>query len=281
MAALPQVDRQKYLETGFLVLKGIIDVSLLDRISQEISDLFTIQLRRLGQPVTPGYSREAFRENATRLLATDVAAYINTARLTQSLPSIHRLLICDTVMDVASKLGIEFPVISTRPSIHIASNDLRIPNGYHKSPAHQDWRAMQGSLDSIVFWIPLTEVNATSNPMEFVPGSHAMGLLNTVQHIMTPEVSDPRITEDKYVPMLVSPGDAIFFSSFLVHRTSERDDGLVRIALSGRLNNALERTYVEHGYPTPYKYSYQTDLIYEGFPTKAQLGEVFPAVLTK
>ena len=55
------------------------------------------------------------------------------------------------------------------------------------------------------------------------------------------------------------------------------DDGLVRIACSGRFNNAREKTYVEHGYPTPYKYSYQTDLIYKDFPSKADLATVFPA----
>lgn len=113
--------------------------------------------------------------------------------------------------------------------------------------------------------------------MEFVPKSHLLGLLDTVEHIMTPTVSDPRITDDKYVPIPAEPGDIVFFSSFMVHRTGEDDDGLVRIALSGRFNNALEKTYVEHGYPTPYKYSYQTDLIYENFPTLDEVATIFPA----
>jgi len=94
---------------------------------------------------------------------------------------------------------------------------------------------------------------------------------------MTPTVSDARITEKSYVPIAVEPGDAIFFSSFLVHRTSEQDDGLVRIALSGRFNNAQEKTYVDHGYPTPYKYSYRTDLIFENFPSLADVATIFPA----
>jgi hypothetical protein len=98
---------------------------------------------------------------------------------------------------------------------------------------------------------------------------------------MTPTVSDPRITEDRFIPIEVEPGDVIFFSSFLVHRTSEKDDGLVRIALSGRLNNAREKTYVEHGYPTPYKYSYQTDLMFEKFPSLADVATIFPAAAAR
>lgn len=271
------VDRAQYLSEGYVVVKDAIDVATLEAINREIAELFAIQLRRLGQPVDAGDSREAFKNNAVRLLQADIPAYISTARLTQNLPSVHRLLICETVIDVARQLGIEFPVISTRPSIHFMTGDLKIPNGYHKSPPHQDWRSMQGSLDSLVFWIPTTMVTEVSNPMEFVPGSHLLGLLDTVENIMTPTVSDSRITEDRYVPIPVQPGQVIFFSSFMVHRTSEQDDGLVRIALSGRFNNAREKTYVEHGYPTPYKYSYQTDLIYKGFPTTADLAAIFPA----
>ena len=56
-----------------------------------------------------------------------------------------------------------------------------------------------------------------------------------------------------------------------------RRDGNVRLAFSGRFNNAAEATYADHAYPTPYKYSYQTDLIHENFPTAADLRTVFPA----
>lgn len=277
MSASIHADRARFLAEGYVVVKGAIDIAILDSINRDIAELFAIQLRRLRQPVDAGGSREAFKNNAVRLLRADVPTYISTARLTQNLPSVHRLLICDTVIELARELGIELPVISTRPSIHIMTGDLRIPNGYHRSPAHQDWRSMQGSLDSIVFWIPSTPVTEKSNPMEFVPKSQLLGLLDTVEHIQTPMVSDPRVTDDKFIPIPVEPGDIIFFSSFMVHRTSEADDGLVRIAMSGRFNNAKERTYVEHGYPTPYKYSYQTNLIYEGFPTLADVATVFPA----
>jgi ectoine hydroxylase-related dioxygenase (phytanoyl-CoA dioxygenase family) len=270
-------DRARFLAEGYVVLKHVLDAASLAVINREITELFAIQLRRLDRPVDPGNSQQAFTNNALRLLQADVPAYVNTARLTQYLPSVHRLLICDPILDIARGLGIEFPVISTRPSIHFMSSALKVPGGYHKTPPHQEWRSMQGSLDSIVFWLPTTPVSARSNPMEFVPKSHLLGLLDTVAHIMTPAVSDPRITDDMFIPITADPGDIIFFSSFMVHRTSEADDGLVRIALSGRLNNAREKTYAEHGYPTPYKYSYRTDLMYEGFPTSADIAAIFPA----
>ena len=121
-----------------------------------------------------------------------------------------------------------------------------------------------------------TPVAANSHALEVVPKSHLLGLLDVAEHIMTPTVNDSRIKDNMYRPIPVEPGDVIAFSSFLVHRTGEEGDGFVRIALSGRFNNAAETTYVDHGYPTPYKYSYRTDLMFENFPSKAELAVVFP-----
>jgi hypothetical protein len=270
--------RDQYLIEGYFVGRNLIPADVLQTINREISKLFAMQLGRLGLPVAPGESREAFLNNAKALLLADIPTYISTARITQMLPSVHRLLISEPIMKFVSELGISFPVISTKASIHIMSDDLKIPNGYHKTPPHQDWRSIQGSLDCIVLWLPTTPVSSKSHPLEVAPKSHLYGLLPTAEHIMTPAVHDSRISPDMFVPVPVEPGDVIAFSSFMVHRTGEQGDGLVRTAVSGRFNNAAEPTFVAHGYPTPYSYSYRKDLMFENFPTDDDLETVFPAV---
>lgn len=274
-----EAQRETFLADGYVVFRGALDTAWLDEINAEMLELFRIQLRRLGLPISEtGDFREDFHADALALLRADVPAYISTARMTQMFPSVHRLMISAPVMDIARTLGIDFPVISTRVSNHIISDLLKIPGGYHKSPPHQDWRSIQGSLDSIVLWAPTTPVTEQSHPLEVVPRSHLLGLCPTVDHIQTPAVSDPRIREEDYVPLAMEPGDIVAFSTFTVHRTGERGDGRVRIAYSGRFNNAAEPTFVDHGYPTPYKYSYQTDLIVPDFPKAQDLARIFPAV---
>lgn len=268
--------REQFLAEGYAIFRGVLDTAWLDQINEEMLELFRLQLRRRNLPTSGGDFREAFQADALRLLQADVPTYISTARMTQMLPSVHRLMISEPIMAIARRLGIEFPVISTRVSNHIISESLKIPGGYHKSPPHQDWRAIQGSLDSIVLWAPTTPVSTQSHPLEIIPRSHLLGLLPTVDHIQTPSVSDPRIREEDYQALAMSPGDVVAFSTFLVHRTGEQGDGQVRIAYSGRFNNAAEDTYVAHGYPTPYKYSYQTDLIVPDFPKAKDLARVFP-----
>ena len=269
--------RKAFRERGFFVSKGLLDQDRLAAINGEIEQLFIAQLRRFGLPVDESGSRQSFYKNAMALLEHDVPAYINTARTTQDLPSVHQMLTSDAIVSLVRSLGVAFPVVSTKASIHLMADDLKVPNGYHKTPPHQDWRSMQGSLDSVVLWIPTTPVTVSSNPLEVVPGSHRLGLLETAPHIMTPTVDDPRISDEAFQAVPVEPGDVIVFSSLLVHRTGETGDGLVRIALSTRFNNALEPTYVERGYVTPYKYSYQLDLITPNFPTVEQISNVFDA----
>jgi phytanoyl-CoA hydroxylase len=265
----------EYKTNGYTVVRDLLPVDRLESINAEIAALFEAQLRYLQLPVTPGGSREAFRDNAKRLLDADVSRYIATARMSQELPSVAQVLISDPIVNLGRQFGITFPIASTKPIVHIMADALKIPGGYHTSPPHQDWRSMQGSLDSIVLWMPTVPVKTNSHALQVVPGSHKLGLLDTVEHIMTPTVADSRITDAGFVPVPTEPGDVIVFSSFMVHRTGDEDDGLVRIALSTRFNNADEPTFVERGFPTTYKYSYRLDFITPDFPRVDQVDAIF------
>ena len=137
---------------------------------------------------------------------------------------------------------------------------------------------MQGSLDSVVIWAPITPATLDRHPLEVCPGSHLYGLCATEPHIMTPAVADPRVQEADFQGLELQPGDLAVFSSFLVHRTGENGPGGLRIAFSTRFNNADEPTFVRHDYPTPYRYSYSTDLIVADFPRPEDLQSIFPDV---
>jgi len=274
-----EIDRQSYLRNGYLVIRKVLDLSLIETLNGDMNRIVAGPLKARGVEVMPGRDAAAFHENARRLLAADVGAYISAARLTQMLPSAQALMSSPGIFEVLNGLGLSFPVISTRLSNHIIADDIKIPGGYHKSPAHQDWRSMQGSLDSVVIWAPTTPVTQDRFPLEVIPGSHLLGLCETIDHIQTPMVSDPRLGAAEYVGLELEPGDIVVFSSFLVHQTGEKGDGGLRIAFSVRFNNADEVNYINHDYPTPYRYSYQTDLIVPNFPSQKDLKAIFPDVL--
>ncbi|MEK9774404.1 MAG: hypothetical protein VW298_02200, partial [Candidatus Woesearchaeota archaeon] len=55
---------------------------------------------------------------------------------------------------------------------HIMSTSLKVPGGYHGFGPHQDWLSVKGSLDGLISWIPLVNIDRELYPLELIPGSH-------------------------------------------------------------------------------------------------------------
>ena len=69
------------------------------------------------------------------------------------------------------------PIESTNPMLMM--NDSRKSRASINLPFHQDFRSMQGSLNSIVVWIPLLDVRDIDGPIEIILKSHKLGLLKS------------------------------------------------------------------------------------------------------
>lgn len=133
---------------------------------------------------------------------------------------------------------------------------------------------MQGSLDAVVVWVPLVDLDDRLGPLEVIPHSHRWGLLDS-------EMSDGygrldgSLDESGFLPVQAKLGDALFFSSLLVHRSGTNVTDSIRWSCHFRYNNLAEPTFVQRGFPHPYLYRPQEELITDGFPTPAALSELF------
>jgi len=136
---------------------------------------------------------------------------------------------------------------------------------------------MQGSLDGCIVWMPLVDIDLNNYPLELVPGSHTMGLLETTDHPATPVVADKRISDSDFEPILVKRGELVVISGFTVHRTGNNGDSRVRVAISCRYNNAAEPTFIARGYASPYRHTYDRALMVENFPSQEEVRSIFPA----
>ena len=63
------------------------------------------------------------------------------------------------VKALIEELGIDFPNMCTRPVLFFNHPKLAKEKVYYKTPNHQDWPSMEASLNSLVVWIPLVDVN--------------------------------------------------------------------------------------------------------------------------
>jgi len=266
--------KRDFRRDGYVIVRQAVPANDLGELMQEFRDIFRLQMTRHGI-VEKAAADGVFDLALARLFDLSIASYLGAARLIQYLPSLHRLGAGGPLLDLMSGLGIGRPVISTRPVVHIVSDDLVVPGGYHRTPPHQDWRSVQGSIDAVTAWLPLGPVASGQNTLEVIPGSHRHGLLPTNPHAFGTEVEPGRFGDGDFVPIDADPGDVVLFSMFLIHRTGKGQGGGVRWAVSYRYNNLDEPSFADRDFPNPYIYKPRDDLLFDGFPASSDLRRVF------
>lgn len=155
--------------------------------------------------------------------------------------------------------------------------DLKIPGGYFGLGAHQDFPSVQGSLNGVVAWIPLTPVDRDGWPVEVVPGSHRRGLITNVDETRNGwEIRPEALEGADWLPIEADVGDVVFLSVFTAHRSRQEGDPMrLRLALSTRFDDASEPTFVERAYPTAYQRSVHRDQYVADFPSADQIRALF------
>jgi ectoine hydroxylase-related dioxygenase (phytanoyl-CoA dioxygenase family) len=258
------IDKQQYKEQGFLLLREFFDPSELDSVRREAKQIFLIQLKENALINSFEVTEEEFETGLYALFERDFRQIIYCGKQAQHLLSLHRLSLNEKILDVLKQLDLEFPVINVRPTIFFNSPRLGKRDVDWKKPAHQDWRTTQGSLDSMIVWVPLIDIDRSLGALEIAPESHKLGLLNYEFKNDYHVLADAAVADLPFVSVEVAKGDALFFSTFLVHRSGNNTSGSIRWSCHFRYNNLLERTFVERGFPHSYIYKPQDELITPG-----------------
>ena len=267
-------ERAAFNDEGFVILRNVFNRSRLQQIVAEISGIFVDQLSLVD---VDGRAEQLSCEQAMkRLFDLDLKKYLAATSILARLAGVARLLHSDALWERLQAFGCNRASIPTHPVTHIMSPDLKIPNGYYGIEAHQDWPSMQGSLDAIVVWVPLVDIDAGMNPLELIPGSHRLGLLKA-EIGQNESIVDPASYRDEdFIPLEIAAGDVALFSAFTIHRSSKVGRaGVVRMACSTRYENLSEPTYAERGYPCAYRRSIHRELYFPDFPERKQVLEIF------
>lgn len=268
-----QIDTAKFKENGSLLLKGLFPREEIDIVREDAKDVFRAQMIRHDLLEADDPSDEHFDAALFDYFRLQPDEFISCGKQIQHLISLHRLSLDARILEVLHGLGLERPNINTRPVLYFNSTHLAKKEVYWRVFPHQDWRSMQGSLDSVVVWLPLVDVDVDLGALEVVPGSHKLGLV-------TDEVQDgfgktDRFSDGDFSPVEVEQSDALFFSSFLVHRSGTNTTNRIRWSCHFRYNNLSEQTFMERGYPHSFIYKPQEELITPDFPKEADLQRIF------
>ncbi|MCE3259188.1 MAG: Phytanoyl-CoA dioxygenase [Bacteroidetes bacterium] len=266
-------DLTEYKKNGYLLLKDFIEKAEIDAIRTEAKEIFSIQLKRLGLISSLKVSDAEFEQALYKLFETDFQQLVYCGKQLQHMISLHRLSLSEKIVSKLKELGLEFPIINVRPVIFFNNARLGKRDVDWKKPPHQDFRTTQGSADSVVVWIPLVDIPKELGALEIIPGSHLQGLLEY-------EVSNDYHTlkstnEEDFISVEVKKGDALFFSTLLVHRSGNNVTDKIRWSCHFRYNNIYDESFINRGFPHTYLYKPEDKLVTPDFPTPADMKKVF------
>jgi phytanoyl-CoA hydroxylase len=271
---MADLDVQELKTKGFALAPGFFQKEEVERVRDDAKNVFLTQLLRHGILNSDNPSETEFEAALFEYFKRDLQEFMNCGKQIQHLVSLHRLSLDNRIEHTLIKtLGMEFPNVSTRPVLYFNSRLLAKEEVYWRVFPHQDWRSMQGSLDSIVVWVPLADVDAKLGALEVVPGSHKLGLLTT--EVVNSFGKVDQFGDEDFVSVEAVQGDVLFFSSFLVHRSGVNITDSIRWSCHFRYNNLAEQTFIERGYPHAYLYKPLDDLITPDFPSKELIDKFF------
>lgn len=237
-------EKQLLEEQGYIILKNFFDKEYILNLRKQAENIFQIQFNRFG------YNKD-FQSNMIRLFNEHESIFINCGKIIQAgLLELYKLPVEEKLINKIKELGLEFPNLCTRPVLFFNHPQLAKEEVYYKTPPHQDWSSMESSMNSLVVWVPLVDVNKENGSIIIWPGSHKLGPL---PFLTTGGFAQVEIQGEGTQPEL-EIGDIAIFSTLLVHASGDILNNTIRWSCHYRYTDMLEQNYIERDFPNPYIY---------------------------
>jgi ectoine hydroxylase-related dioxygenase (phytanoyl-CoA dioxygenase family) len=205
----------------------------------------------------------------------DIECLSNCGKQAQHLISLHSLSLNTNIVQLLKQMRLKTPIISTRPVLYFNHPKLAKQKVFHTVDAHQDWRSMQGSLNSVVIWIPLVDIKKELGALEILPKSHLDGLRTDHVENGFGMVSLSEEEKERIISVEINAGDVLLFSSFLIHQSGNNITNKPRWSCHFRYNDLDESTFIQRKFAHPYIYKPIEELITKDFPSKEDLSKIY------
>jgi ectoine hydroxylase-related dioxygenase (phytanoyl-CoA dioxygenase family) len=248
------------LESGFVDVyqkDGIVALTLpkdLDDVRAELIEEIRTWLAAVGGVVCAAHE---IPEKVMGLARADRSLLGKLYKLSRRLPSARRIASHKWFVDVAAQV-MQTQLVSCCTFVNVRI-DLPDEERY-LTPIHQDFPYIQGSLNGITIWLPLFDTPVALGPPAWIPGSHRWGVLKVKESDFEQagssgaksfELADqPRIDREfKFINKAVAAGEALLFSTLLVHRSCINETDRARLNIQIRFDDALARESIQRNYP--------------------------------
>jgi ectoine hydroxylase-related dioxygenase (phytanoyl-CoA dioxygenase family) len=244
--------RSRFERAGYAIVRGLLEA---DAVAQARAAMATLVDRIAGPLLAAGRLQDAFADAPleTRLLricarCPDAPPQLFRAEL--HLPGLFPIFFHPGLLDLVEPLlGPEirlYPNYTARPKLPENARTLVL--------WHQDGGYTGGQADTLRMvnvWTPLVPVTVENGCMEFIPGTHTLGMVPHEQREFYLEIAEEALApyRDAAVPIEANPGDVILFHNLLFHRGLPNHAQTIRWSLDWRYQDAAQPTLRrEHGH---------------------------------
>jgi hypothetical protein len=251
-AVAARLAKRLYDQHGCFLAKNLFAAHQLLPINSFVEVLVDTLFTKAGLIRPPG---QAFPEGIADLAKIDRTLVGCLYDAGPRLLPVHQLAVDGRMVELA-KLMIGTALIA---SSDINAMRIDLPNeDKYLFDWHQDYPYVLDSLDGIVFWVPLQDVDQENGWLSLAVGSHQLGLLKLVvsdpnnranNRTKSMRIADPSIV-DRYTKVQVplKSGDALVFNTLLVHASGANRSARARCTLQFRYGNFLHPVAIESGW---------------------------------
>jgi len=200
--------RARLAEEGYLFFRGLLPVAVIDDVRSRIARILFD-----SHWLAPGCAAEELIASE-RAVEEGSAGFFGAYTAIQSTQAFHELAVRAELLDLAMRLLGEEAFAHPAHICRIAPPSP----GASPTPIHQDYRFIQGSIDTLTTWIPLSAAPPEIGGLRVFAGSPRLGVL-PVRASDGPGMLRAEADEDhpEWRTTSYQPGDVLLFSSLTVH----------------------------------------------------------------
>jgi hypothetical protein len=242
--------RSEFEENGYVILKGFFSPDVMRGVRAEAERIVERVVERLKSEglLSDTLSSESFE---TRLIPIYERCGEHVPKLFNQqlhVSGMFDFFFNGKLLDIVeSFLGTEirlYPNYYLRPKM---PGDEAFQVLWHQDAAYTDNFGSKGNVEAlrtVNCWASLVPARVENGCMQFIPGSHKLGLVPYTQkkHYLeiSPEHLDPHLSKSVNIEM--DPGDVVLFHNLLFHQGLPNHSKTIRWSLDWRYQDATQPT---------------------------------------
>ena len=255
MTVEENIDLDRFETAGYVILKGFYPDRVADAArgaAEELVDRFANRLMSAGK-ISRDHAEASFETRLARISkdAPDEAPDIFREEL--HLGGMYEVFFYPPLLDIAETLlGDElrlYPNYSIRPKLpdHAPTHVLWHQDGGYTFNVHSDGDHSAETVDSLRMvnvWSPLVPAREGNGCMQFIPGTHRIGMAQHEDREYYLEISQTDLEPyvDQAVSIELDPGDVVLFHNMLYHQGLPNHSDQVRWSMDWRYQDARQST---------------------------------------